>query len=418
MCGQFAGRRIRETPNDVAAAVRSAWLAATIAFVTTVFLGLVPESVVRSWGLGWLGASVGLSPLLRRLAKRSRESPVDVQIDADGIRIGTRLVMARRRMRSGAMHMDVDGRIRVVFQSGGVSAVFGAAPLVAFFATDTADAYAMLAAARIDAERQIFRATFLRPGVWWQAICALIIGSGLFACFTMTSSVWVGFADRPAAVLAPFWLASVVAFGTYVLIARTTVSVGTDGVEVCRALRKRFLPLDQIRDVIVLPNAIELALTSGQTVSLVRGIPMEPVRFDVSDIGIGRALLGDRIVEAVRLHRARRCQGSAVSMLGRNSRSIDEWLASVSAVGLAAIDYRTVAMPVKELQRVVLDGTAASDVRIGAALALRVAPGADGCAQIRIAAETTASTELRRVLLGVATGTDEADVRRHLSSLI
>ena len=415
-CEQFVGWRIRETPNEIAAAVRSSWLAATVAFVVAASLRLVPETVLPSLGLGWFGATVGLSPLLRRLAKRPKESLVDVQIDADGIRVGTSLVMARRRMRSGAMHTDMNGRIRVVFHSGGVSAAVGQAPLLTFFATDTADAWAMLAAARIDGEQQIFRATFVRPLAGWQAICAFLIGSGFFACFAMISRALVRFADHPGAVPVPFLLASVVAFGSYAMLARTSVSVGTDGVEICRTLRKRFVPLDEISEVRVLPDAVVLALASGETLPLVHRLPLEPVRFDVSDIGIGRALLGDRIVEAVRVHRARRSQGSRVSVLGHNSLSIDDWLASMSAVGLAAIDYRTVATPVEELQRVVCDATAANDVRIGAALALRVAQATDGRVQICIAAETTASSELRRVLLGIATASDEADVRRHLSA--
>jgi hypothetical protein len=72
-------------------------------------------------------------------------------------------------------------------------------------------------------------------------------------------------------------------------------------------------------------------------------------------------------------------------------------------------------VPIEELRRVVGDTTATSDVRVGAAVALRVAEGARSVERIRIAAEVTAAPELRSVLEAIADEPDEDRLHQHLS---
>ena len=114
-------------------------------------------------------------------------------------------------------------------------------------------------------------------------------------------------------------------------------------------------------------------------------------------------------------HQARRLGSAAVTALGRGARSADEWLSSLRGLGKGATDYRTGVLPVEELRRVVGDPAAASDVRVGAAVALRVAEGASGVERIRVAADATAAPELRGVLEDIAAETDEDNLRRHLA---
>jgi hypothetical protein len=354
---------------------------------------------------------------MKRFAKRAKRSSVDVQIDDDGIRVDNKLVARRQQIRSGAMHAVTDSEIRVVFQyRRSLGHSFGKANLIAFIATDAAHARAMLAAAGVDAERRVFSATFLRPQAAWQVVLALFVYAALSACFGTASWRLLGFIDNPAVGVVPVLLAGLISFGVYALIARTTVNVGTDGIEIRRAFRKRFLELDEIREVRVEPKALRIVLASGEIVSLARAAPVEPVgQLAAADIGMERALLGDRIVDAVRAHKARRLDGAGVAALGRDARSADEWLASLRALGMGATDYRTGLLPVEELRRVVGDTTAASDVRVGAAVALRVAEGAIGVERIRVAADTTAAPELRGVLKDIADETDEDNLLRHLS---
>jgi hypothetical protein len=84
---------------------------------------------------------------------------------------------------------------------------------------------------------------------------------------------------------------------------------------------------------------------------------------------------------------------------------------------MGTTDHRTGVVPVEELRRVVGDTTAASDVRVGAAVPLRVAEGARGGERIRVAADATAAPELCAVLEAIADEPDEDQLHRHLSRM-
>lgn len=415
---RFEGRLIGERQNQVTIALSIAWFAITIPITPVFYLQLLSQHVLAGVGVGWFVASFALVALMSRFAKKPRRSTVDVQIDEEGIHVDGKRVVQRRHIRSGAMHTGADGAIRVVFRRSFAGA-FGGVPVLALFATDAAQARAMLAAAGVDAERQVFRASFLRPQGAWQVVLATVLYAALSACFFAISWRIFGFVDNPALAVIPVLIGGLLAYGLYALMVHTTVSVGTDGIEIRRAFRKRFLQLDQIRDVKVEPKALRIVLASGEIISLAGAVPVERGhiggQLGLSAIEMERALLGERIVDAVRTHKLGRPDGAGVVALGRDSRSAGEWLASLRAVGMCATDYRTNAMPLDELRRVVSDATAASDVRVGAAVALRVAEGGVGVERIRIAAETTAAPELRGVLKDIADEADEDNLQRHLS---
>jgi hypothetical protein len=216
----------------------------------------------------------------------------------------------------------------------------------------------------------------------------------------------------------PVLIAGAIAFGLYALVARTTVTVGNDGVEIRRALRGRFVRLDEIRHVKTESNVLAITLLTGERLAIAPASPIgEPVGdFGASDIDMERALLADRIADALRMHNRRTSRQSAVLALGRGSRSPREWWAALQAIGVGASDYRTAVLPVEELHRVVMDTTAPSDVRVGAAIALRAAGRNEGVERIRIAADATAAPELRRLLDDIAEERDD-HLQRHLGRL-
>lgn len=171
----------------------------------------------------------------------------------------------------------------------------------------------MLAAAGVDGERQVFRTTSLRPQAAWQVVAALVVYCTLAACGATIFSRLIEAADNPALLSAPIVLAGLTAFGVYALMARTTVSVGTDGIEIRRAFRTRFVRLDELRDVNVDAKALRIALANGELISLVHGAPVEPIgHFGRSDVDMDRALIGNRIVDVVRAHKARGVNGAGV----------------------------------------------------------------------------------------------------------
>jgi hypothetical protein len=66
------------------------------------------------------------------------------------------------------------------------------------------------------------------------------------------------------------------------------------------------------------------------------------------------------------------------------------------------------------VRRVVTDTTAAHDVRVGAAVALRIADRDSAAERIRIAADATAAPELRALLKDIAEADDDDALHRHL----
>jgi len=414
----FDGRLDRLTRNPISGILLIAWGALSMSLVAV--LGLVrfeQMAVPTALGLGWFALSLALSPLMRHLARKPRRSSVRVQIDRDGIRVDDERVVRRRHIRSGATYTAPDGTIRVVLRHRRTigSTFFKENPALVFFAADASEANALLAAAGVDADRQVFRTTFLRPHARWQVVVPFLIYFLLSWSLFESLSRWPGPFEVPLVVMFPV-LPPALAVGLYVLTARLSVTIGTDGVELRRPLRRRFIQLDEIRDVTIGPQALTITLASGEDVSLAHSVPFgEPVgSFDASDVGMERALLGARIADALRNHKRRHPSGNALLALARLSRSPDRWLASLRAIGLGASDYRTSVVGVEELRHLVADSTAATDVRIGAAVALRVAEGEAGVERIRVAAETTAAPELRDVLTDIADEADDTNLRRHL----
>ncbi|HEY8073053.1 MAG TPA: PH domain-containing protein, partial [Labilithrix sp.] len=227
-----------------------------------------------------------------------------------------------------------------------------------------------------------------------------------------------GFVDNPVLGTLPVIAAGAFATGLFRIFARTTVSVGTDGIEIRRLLRTRFIPLDDVRDVRADAKALHVSLVNGETLSLAGAAPIEPVgNFGASDIGMERGLLGDRIVEALRAQTARRADAAAaIAVLTRDARTSREWLDGLRALAAGASDYRTNVVRLEDLQRVIADPAADADVRVGAAVALRIVEGSAATERIRVAATATAAPDLRGALEAIADSTDDG-LEAHLATL-
>jgi hypothetical protein len=421
----FEGQVVHETPNRIASAIRYAWLGVTTALIPVYAFGFqhLPESVLLPISVAWLPLSFVMIPVMRHFAKTPERRSAKVRIDDKGIHIDEKVIVHRRHLRSGATHTATNGDVRVVLRHRhNVASSFGVTPVVVFIADHGVQADAMLAAAGVDLERQAFRATFLRPQAVWQ----VLLGVAIYVALSMAAFkvFWRFFSFNfdtfnPILATTPVLVAGAIAFAVYALIARTVVTVGNDGIEVRRMFRKTFVGLDEIREVRAEKKALIITRTTGERISLAHAAPIiEPVgNFGASDIAMERGLLADRIADALRSHKRRSQSGSALVALGRAERSPDEWFASLRAIGAGASDYRTRVIPVEELRRVVTDTTATSDVRVGAAIALRVADQAGAAERIRIAADATAAPDLRTLLKDIADAGDDDQVHRQLQRI-
>lgn len=408
---RFEGRLVRETPNRVVTALRYSWFAVSIALVLLYALwDRLPAAILMAVSLAWFPLTFAMIPILRHFAKKSERRLAEVRIDDEGVHVDGKLLVRHRHVQAGSMHRTKDGSTRVAIRHRSrLASFFGRAPVLMLHTDHPSQAEAVLAAVGVDVEHQVFRATSLRPQAAWQ----VLLGVAIY--FALANLAWAvvrrlpGVTFHPLVATIPVLFAAALAFGIYALVARTVVTVGSDGIEIRRMLRGRFVPLAEVRDVRVEAKALVIDLASDDTISLAHAAPfLEPVgNFGASDIGMERSLLADRIADAMRLH-VRKCRGrGALAALGRADRSLEAWIASLRAIGAGASDYRTPVLSVEELRRAVADTSAASDIRIGAAIALRVADQTCASEQVRVAADATAAPELRALLREAADADDE-----------
>ncbi len=414
---RFEGRVVHETPHRIPAAIRNTYVGVGAVLVLLELGGLYLR-VVLPISVAWLSAWIVIIVLIRRFAKTPKRRSVHLRIDDEDIYADDEVILRRRHLLSGARYVVANGDVRVVFRRRSLVPRLGGESVVVFIADHAVQADAILAAAGADVERQAFRAAFLRPHALWQAVLGLAIYVGLRVASEVLWRI-VDFPWNPVLAATPVLVAGAVAFGVYALVARIVITVGNDGIEIRRNLRKTFVRMDEIRDVKAEKNVLIITRTNGERISLARGAPIvEPIGdFGTADIAMERGLLADRIADAMRLHRRRSQGGGALVALGRAGRSRDEWFASLRAIGAGAIDYRTNVVPVEELRRVVTDTAAASDVRIGAAVALRVGDAAGAAERIRVASDATAAPELRMLLKDIADADDDEQIQRHLQRI-
>jgi hypothetical protein len=415
---RFHGEVLVERRSRVVSAIGAAWFLLLAALAIAVSLNTLSVQHETWLALALMVSPLALLPLQRRFARRSVRSTAIVRIDQQGIWVDDKLVLRRERIHSGATHALAGGEVRVVFKGrlDLVSAIAGVRS-VSFLAPSASHARTMLESAGVDAERRILTTVFLRPRHISTVALAAVIFVGLSVGLTRALRYMGAIAGTYEAMLVAL-LTAVVVLGGYVALIRAVLVVGTDGLEMRQAFRIRYVPFDQVADVTRNRDALVVVLRTGESIHLVRSLPIEPVgSFGESDLAIDVDLLRTRIVDAMHTHERSRRAFERTVLLGRNSRSATEWLASLRALGEGEVGYRTNSLPVEELRRIVSDSNCANDVRVGAAVALRVVAREDAVSRIRVAAETTASPELRRLLNDIADEGDDERLERYLSQM-
>ena len=189
------------------------------------------------------------------------------------------------------------------------------------------------------------------------------------------------------------------------LLGRQLV-VGTDGVLVKRPFGKTdFFPFRTISAAETDGADLVLSLTdeSSPRRFAVGGSP----RFGGADADVPVRALVQRIEEA--RARGERGDGGAntSALLARGRRSAPTWMRELAHLADAAATFRSSAIPRDHLWRVVEDATASTELRAGAALALRRELGEAERLRFRVASNVSAEPALRRVFLAVGSD-DEA----------
>jgi hypothetical protein len=240
---------------------------------------------------------------------------------------------------------------------------------------------------------------FVRGLLAWAATCAFVGG--------LLASV-VG----PIGLVAGMIFASAL---TYVLqrgYGRPRLVVGADGIRVERFMNRTFVAYDRIERVETLWLG-GAGASSGHPQPYLR-VHLKPDRgwalpaLVLPFVGQSQAMV-DAFAERVRRGIASygRDAGARVDALSRGGRSLRDWRADVAR--LTTGGFRDAALQPSDLERVLLDGSAPGEQRIGAALALRTTDPELAAQRIRVAAETCADARLRVALEATLEDGEPAD---------
>jgi hypothetical protein len=219
---------------------------------------------------------------------------------------------------------------------------------------------------------------------WGTVFLALFLGA-------IWHSVWLMLAGFPfAAALTAF---VVQRFGS------PRLRVGADGVSVTGVLNARFIPYESIFLVSTSQEGITLRLRDDTAISF----PM------VAQPRDHVTALAERAHEGMRRYAATRSRPIAV--LERAGRPIAEWCADVQRLVGGEGPFRTASIPRADLEATLADPNASTELRVGAAVALRALDPDDATRRIRVAAESSADERVRVALEAVG---DEESLGRAL----
>ena len=200
----------------------------------------------------------------------------------------------------------------------------------------------------------------------------------------------------------------------YAAMMPSKIVIGIDGILLRWFWRKRFIPMSEITSVANHGERdIEIELSSGRKETLSttnnrRGTSAHERQH--------RDAVYARIIEAVNAYRQRGPTPDVALLVGRGQRSHEEWRRALESLTHVDRGYRQVALRDEDLWRVVEDPRATADARAGAAVLLRRSLDEEGRARVRIAAEATASPQLR-VALDAAMGDSEEAIDAALCEL-
>jgi hypothetical protein len=177
------------------------------------------------------------------------------------------------------------------------------------------------------------------------------------------------------------------------------VIVGEDGVLVRWAGRTRFISFGMIYEARLTPLGVVIDLDDERSIE---------VRLTHrADAQTARCTsLVERIQEGIEAHR-RRGHAEDEALLARGSRSYEEWIRDMSAIGSAEGGYRAIAIPRERLWGVLENRAADASAREGAALALHAKLDDDERIRLNVVAQKSASPRLRIALDAVTNASPE-----------
>jgi hypothetical protein len=382
----FVARLLERRPNPwlltlaaLPAVVAAALIAVSIA--TGVMLAVLAPQLLFGSGLA-LAWALFLKPFARHV-------DMPVHADAQRLRVGE-LEIPREQLRDALVVPLRDGR-------WAVRATRRRALAIELLVRDAAEGRQVLRALGFDASQAVAR---------FRTRSRLFVNDGRYTLSSLVLTVaWV------VAFLGNVPHAFLFAVPVLVFLAAvvpTTVEVGADGVVLTWFGRKRFIPCSAIRDVAVYEGGYGNKKTIGAEMTLHGG---ERVRIPVGSRTWSQeaaAALAERIREAMDAKAHGSIEDAAV-VLGREGRSIADWVRALRSVGAGAnATLRTAPVPADRLWSIVESPRARGVDRAAAAVALASSEDAEAKTRLRVVADAVAEPKVRVAIDAAARGDDGA----------
>ncbi len=190
--------------------------------------------------------------------------------------------------------------------------------------------------------------------------------------------------------------------------SKRSVTIGSDGIEVCRRGRTRRLRFNDIRDMKTSFANVDIFLNDGRVERILTDDKMEK----------GGNAIGRWIEQAARrMHETPR---RPIDLPSRAGGSFEQFRNSAARTLKASVGFRNAEVTGEDVASVLEAPSSPSDERIAAAIALASRGKPDDMARIRVAAEASVNPKLRIALEAVAADTlaeemveaAEAEMRR------
>lgn len=306
----------------------------------------------------------------------------DVTVTERGVEVDGALRLPR--------HAIVDGFYQPRDMTHGVR-LLGKRRAIAFEALVSSEARALDLLRALSLDPTARRAEFsgaspLHGGLLAQLLFA--VGSVLFFLVVTSFLARRGAPPHVGGALLGLWF--------LVSVLPSKITIGIDGVHARWLLHDRFFPVGAIERVSpVGDRGVRLDLASGDAPVLYTS--MRRKRTTEAQRQHRDAVLA-RIEQAIAAYRARAASPEAASQVARGARTLEAWSEALRGLGAARGGYRDISLRRDDLLRVVEDPSVREDARAGAAWVLRRELDADERRRVRVAADVTASPELRAAL--------------------
>ncbi len=391
---------VTRTRRRLAKRLAQAMLAFGLAPILLTLIGVLVKSVDASllWIVSeaahwvWLSWPLGVpAASIAAIVAGTRRRMGGMTVDADG----SGLVLESSSARIVAKRDAIESALVLEGGETGVELVLAGGDVVEVRLGDPASARAMVAALGLGAPD---RRVTVPLGTARAPLSAGCAGLALAVCASLVFG-WLADEARvgPWFALLLFFVAVTIVLSR--LLTPGRVVVGTDGILVEKAFRRRWIPRASIVDLSEERDGLYAVVDLGLRA---RRILIAPGRS-----GARTAALAARIREVLAARGPSRLAASA--LLARGERSAAAWREGLRKLSGGARGYRDGAVSADVLLRVAEDPDAPAEQRIGAAMAIGFGDDAGAKQRLRVAAEGIADARLAAAMERAAEGEAEAE---------